>query len=331
MAKKMSNIPIPKGDDSSSGPIDPNKGELLKVGPSDKMGATKDVQEAYGNPEKALDLMVAQESTWLLRYPKIAESGEKILELCLGNIEKIREYNFIYGFVMMGGPPSKQPEFRQNIESMAERSGINGKLLKELTSSYLTNTELEFRHIDVAVSILSSEKRYDSILMMAKSCVDQASKRGIGSGNYYLDKAADILEEHAGEYKGKDEYNVLLDEIAALAKKFRSPSLHREILKKRGRINDLITEGQEAYSRGHGLPIHEQFLIYDQAIKYMRTAGDEGIDIMKGWASENVDFRKEVKRLADAAYEKAAEKTGKEKGVYAAEAKFYDSLLQPLK
>lgn len=221
MAKKMSNLP----GDNSPGPIDPNKGDLLKVSTaSEGIGAAKDVQEAYGNPEKALELMVYNESTWLLKDPKIAESKDDILYLCLDAIGKIREYNSIHDFVLIDGYPSQQPEFKKNIESIAKCSGIEGKLLYELMSPYISNTELEFRYIDIAVAILRKEMDYDGIFRIAEECAQEAQRRGISAAPSYLRKAADILSENK-ELRSNPSYSSLVYEMEVFAEKIRYTGL----------------------------------------------------------------------------------------------------------
>ncbi|PIN87352.1 hypothetical protein COV19_00525 [Candidatus Woesearchaeota archaeon CG10_big_fil_rev_8_21_14_0_10_44_13] len=319
------------------GPFDPNKGENITIKPNEAMmGVAKEIADALKDPEKALTAILDGYMTLSALSKKDISNSMKdeILDQCLINMRWVNKYNKIFDSAWNDHKKANdcspnKTEFDAEVKRRCEEEGIEAGLLKILMTQNRSNTEYELDHVDIAVEILSQKKEYSRIFSLVEKCVDTAEKRGIGSRVYYLRKAADILDSIK---ELKDDYNgdVLTERMIGLAKKSRYISLHIELLKNSGKIDELIAEGRRIFDKtsNDSLQPHELSNGYSSAIEYLSAAGEEGTEKMTELAASNCDFMDEIRRLSRVYHSKAETKTGKEKQEIFSKARGYDLVLR---
>lgn len=295
----------------------------MKSGPKDPKSAEEALENILSGKIGSVELLSENSAYYPLR--------DYVLQLCLDTISQIRKYDHIcrevYDELKKEHPaPAAQPEYKAAIREISVSSGLNKNLLDRLESSHKPNEEIELAHLDLAVEILRKTGSYNGIFDVAKGCIEEGERRGV-SGSSYLRKAYDILSD-IKQLKKIDGYDALMESMIPLAKDMKYVTLHRQLLKRRGRTNELVEEGRNKYLEGLNLSDHLQSLAYSDAITYLLTAGDEGISQIKSFAHENESFRKEIERSIDIYYKKAESKTGKEKQEFLGKGDFYSSLLK---
>lgn len=232
--KAQSLIERAGGEESSVGPIDPNKVEIIPSHlihePADQK---KEPKKGPENAQEALDDILAGKkgiSVLFDENTKYPSFRQEVLNLSLDYIDNIRRYNGIVNRIWESMKsqgfyaPASLPEYAEKISAGAKEAGIPGKLLGDINSSRSSTADIEFGYLDIAVRILAKEKRYNPLFVIAEGCASEAQKRGIAAGPNYLRKAADILLEN-NELRNNPAYSSLVFEMKVLAEKYRYTGL----------------------------------------------------------------------------------------------------------